>query len=247
MARTLSLAALALSAVTVACGGGGSSSAQKTAAPATSAAATDVPGAAGRATLLGALTLDGEPLEADFLGAVVIHDGLMNACQQALVAVRGGGYEIDVMADAEARGCGAPGGRIVLWANAGHGNIYSREGLAWPGAGQTTFNASFSTSAPDGASIPATEFYGHVSRADGTRLGAGTVVEAYVEGTLCGVATVRDYSGDVAFVLSVAGHAPGCAKDATITFRADGAQATETATNDLGRGSAGHDLELTLN
>ena len=255
MMRTFSLAAVLLSAATLVVACGGSSGAKPTSTvslQSTATTASPSPGSTSaaaqeRATLLGALTVDGRPLEADFLGAVVIHDGLVNACQAVIVPVRGGGYEIEVIADAEARACGAPGGQIVLWTNVGNGNIYSAETLPWPGGGQTTFNASFSTSVPDGASVPATEFYGHVARADGTRLGPGTVVEAYVGDTLCGVGTVLDYSGDEAFVLSEAGpQVAGCAKDATITFRADGAQATETATNDLARGSTGHQIELTL-
>ena len=40
--------------------------------------------------------------------------------------------------------------------------------------------------------------------------------------------------GDLSFILSVAGpQAAGCAQDATITFRANDAPVTETATNDL--------------
>ncbi len=201
----------------------------------------------GLVTLRGTLTLDDRPLQADFLGARVVHDGLVSACQQDIPRVDGGGYEIGVMADAAARGCGAPSARIVLWTFVGGQFLYSRETAPWPGDGASaTFDASFSTSGPSGAAADVTAFKGHVARRDGTRLGGGSVVEAWVGGTRCGVATVRG-DPDAWFTLLVAGpQLTGCARDGRITFRANGEMAIETATNDLGGDAAGHTIELTI-
>ena len=210
-------------------------------------APTEVPGVRQRVTLHGGLTVDGRPLQADFLGARVIRDRLVSACQQDIPRVADGRYEIGVMADAEARGCGAPGAQILLWTYIGGHFLYSRETMPWPGDGATpTFDASFSTVAPDGAASSVTAFKGHVVRRDGTRLGGGTVVEAFVGDTRCGVATVRR-DAEAWFTLLVAGpQVAGCAKDGRITFRADGEPSTETATNDLGGDSTGLTIQITI-
>ena len=65
--------------------------------------------------------------------------------------------------------------------------------------------------------------------------------------TLCGTATVRRDDPESWFTLLVAGpDVPGCEKDGTITFEADGAQTPETEVNDLSGGSAGRELRLTI-
>jgi hypothetical protein len=236
----------------IACGsdGGGSSGAVATVtgSPTELLPTPTSPFAAERLTLSGSLTVDGEPLDAEFLGVNVIHDGgLINACQTSIPAVRNGGYEIGVKAAAETMGCGAPGAQVVLWTSIGNGLIYSTESLPWPGAGKATFDTTFSTSDAPGARPSATEFFGHISDSSGQPLAENTVVEAYIGETLCGLGTVYDYAGELGFVLAVAGpERPGCDRDGTITFRAEGRQAVESATNSLTAGEAQRDLRLTL-
>ena len=221
------------------------SPAQTTSVPAVS----DVPGADQRLTLHGNLTIDGKPLDAQFLGARVIDNGLLAACQFAIPLVKGGRYEIIVMADAESPGCGTPGAQVVLWTSVGDGIIYARETFTWPASARasTNFDATFSSADPNGAGGVATEFKGHIVRPDGTLAGGGSVVEAYVGDTLCGTATVHRNDPDAWFTLLVAGpDVPGCAKGGTITFEADGAQVPETELNDLSGGRAGRELRLTI-
>jgi hypothetical protein len=227
----------------------GGTSKTATATPA-AAEPTSVPGADERVALRGTLTLDGMPLEAEFLGVRVIRDGLAAACQDAIPAVTQGRYEIPVAADAEVRGCGASGAEILLWAFTNDGFIFSGETAPWPGSGATaTFDASFSSGAPAGASKPVTEFKGHLFDREGRELPSGTVIEAYVGEVRCGVASLR-YGDDVErfYTLIVAGPEAisGCAEGARLTFRLDGNRAAETALNDLARGSEGHELNLTV-
>ena len=248
--------ALALSGAVVilaswACGGG-----EKHDTPTTPAvtpfvtANTTAPGADERVTLRGTLTLDGAPLEAEFLGVRVVRDGLVAACQDAIPAVTQGHYEIPVAADAEVRGCGAPGAELLLWAYVGDAFIFSTQTTPWPGSGATaTFDASFSSAAREGASRPVTEFKGHLFDRDGSRLPGGTVVEAYAGDVRCGVTSLR--YGDVTegyYTLIVAGpqSVSGCGEGASLTFRLDGKPAAETALNDLGRASEGHELDLSV-
>jgi hypothetical protein len=210
----------------------------------------EIPGSGQRATLSGTLTLDGAPLEAEFLGVRVTRDGLSTACQYTIPAITRGRYEIKVVADAEVRGCGAPGAEILLWTYASGVFIFSQQTTPWPGNGATaTFGATFSSDAPEGASKPVTEFKGELFDRDGARLPGGTVIEAYVDDVRCGITSLR-YGDDFEnlYTLIVAGpeSVPGCASDATLTFRLDGAAAAETAVNDLGRNEDGHELILTL-
>jgi hypothetical protein len=73
------------------------------------------------------------------------------------------------------------------------------------------------------------------------------VVAAFINGARCGVATVKDYDGDVSFVISVSGpQVTGCALNGAITFQANGMTASPTAKNDLGQDRAHHEIELTL-
>lgn len=206
-----------------------------------------VAGARQRATLHGHLTVDGRPLDAEFLGARVIREGLASACQQDIPPVRAGRYEIQVIADAEGRGCGTAGAEILLWTNSGGRFLYAQQTAPWPGDGASTvFDGSFSIGAPDGAASLVTAFKGHVTRRDGTRLAGGTVVEAMIGDVRCGVASIR-YDAEAWFTLLVAGpQVPGCARDGRITFRANGAPSDETATNDLGGDAAGHTILIVI-
>jgi hypothetical protein len=223
--------------------------AAQTSTPAAGGQATP-PGVAERATLRGTLTLDGAPLEADFLGVRAVRDGLIAACQVEIPEVRQGRYEIAVAANAEVRGCGAPGAELLLWTFAGDTYFFATQTTPWPGSGETaTFDASFSTDSPEGASQPVTELKGHLFDRDGSSLPGGTVVEAYAGDVLCGITSLRH--GDVTegyYTLIVAGPQShtGCGEGATLTFRLDGQAAAQTATNDLGRGGQAHELDLSV-
>lgn len=242
-------AAIVLAAT--ACGGRGQDGASKTATSTPGAVdLTNVPGADERVTLRGALTLDGAPLEAQFLGVRVIRSGLAAACQSTIPAVIQGRYEIKVVADAEVRGCGAPGAELLLWVYAKGAFIFSHQTTPWPGSGATaTFDASFSSDAREGASKPVTEFKGHLFDRDGTNLPGGTTIEASVGDVRCGVTSLRygdDFEGYYTLVVAGPESIPGCAEGARLTFRINGKPAAETALNDLGRGSEGHELNLTV-
>lgn len=215
--------------------------------PSASSTPPPLPGESDRVALSGAVTLDGAPFEAKFLGADVMRDGLRAACTVDLAQVTDGRYQVRVIADAEVLGCGAPGASIVLWTSLGDRYLWSRETLPWPGGGATmAFDASFSTTDPDGARIPATEFFGEVHHRDGSAVAGGTAIEAYIGSARCGRGSVR-LSGFTGYNLSVAGpEVPGCALDAAITFRVGGRTARQTATNDLGRDADSHTLDLTI-
>jgi pimeloyl-ACP methyl ester carboxylesterase len=208
-----------------------------------------VPGAAGRAVFRGSLTLDGAPFDSNFLGAVVLRNGLVTPCQFTLPPVDNGRYEITVLADAEANGCGAPGAEVLLWTFAQDQILFSMEPVAWPGNGGTaTLDATFSASTPDGARLPVAEFFGDVSNRDGERVALGTRVEAYIGDVLCGVASTR-YTGSFSgYILDVVGpdSVAGCQRGAIVTFRIDGQPAVETSVNDLNRQNARDAFDLTL-
>jgi hypothetical protein len=246
----MALSAAIVSAAT-ACGGGAQDGASKTATSTPVATGlTKVPRADERVTLRGTLTLDGAPLVAEFLGVRVTRGGLAAACQYTIPAVTRGGYEIKVVADAEVRGCGAPGAEILLWAYVQDSFIFSNEAVPWPGGGATaTFDASFSSKARGGASKPATEFKGHLFDGDGSELPGGTMIEVFVGDVRCGVTSLRygdEFEGYYTLIVAGPESISGCGKGARLTFRINGKPAVEAALNDLGRGSEGHELNLTV-
>jgi pimeloyl-ACP methyl ester carboxylesterase len=200
-------------------------------------AADEVRGARSRAVLRGNLTLDGAPLDAEFLGATVQRNGLTSPCQYTLPTVDNGRYEITVFADAEVRGCGAKDALIVLWTYAEDEKLFTTEALPWPGNRRTaTFDASFSTAEPNGAAPQRVELAGEVYDRGGNHLTSGTRVEAYVNETRCGVGTVRRTGSFAGYLLAVVGpeSIPGCERGATLTFRIDGRPAVETTVNERG-------------
>ena len=190
------------------------------------------PGARDRATVTGELTLDGEPLNSRFLGAVVVREGLVTPCQASLPQVDGGHYEINVLAETEGAGCGAKGGKIYLWTNTQDTTMYTSEPVAWPGNGKTVeFNGTFSLSEPLGGTREVTEFFGETFDKNGDSLPSGTRVEAYIGDTLCGVASRR--AGGF-YVVAIVGpdSVKGCTLGATITFRVAGKPVAQTVVND---------------
>jgi hypothetical protein len=205
-----------------------------------------VHGAARRVTLWGRLTLDGAPLEARWLGAVLRRtNGLVAPCQLTLPSVRRGRYQITVMAAAEASGCGVPGAQVVLWTVTDNGIIYSRDALGWPRGRRARADASFSTTRPDGVVSPRAQFAGEVFKPDGHQLPGGTRIDAFVGATRCGMTSVRRTGSYSGFSLDVVGpeSVPGCVRGGTITFHVDGRPALETAVNDPGS-SGSQDLTV---
>jgi pimeloyl-ACP methyl ester carboxylesterase len=203
-------------------------------------------GSSDRVRLRGRLSLDGEPLVTEFVGAVVLRDGLVSPCQANIPAVANGRYEILIHAETEVRGCGTKGARVVLWTYVGETRIYSDDSVRWPGDGRTAaFRTSFSTSSPSDLVPETVGFNGEALTRDGRRLPGGTKVEAYVGDTLCGVGSVRAGGSFYGYILDVVSDdsVRGCTRGATITFRLDGQPALETAVNDPDRSAP---LDLTL-
>ena len=210
--------------------------------------ANTIPGADERVVLRGNLTLDGQPFDARFLGAVVRRNGLVTPCQYTIPSVEHGRYEITVLADAESRGCGVPGAEILLWTYASNRIVYSSGAVGWPARGRsTTFDASFSTAAPNGAVPPLAQFNGELFASDGRRLPAGTRVEAYVGDTRCGVASTRRSGSFSGYILDVVGpeSVAGCARGAPLTFRIDGRPAADPGVVNTPPGRQGS-LDLTV-
>lgn len=199
-------------------------------------------GPADRITVRGTATLDGAPLDAEFLGAVVRRDGLITPCQSGIPGVSGGRYTITVLGERAGSGCGRTGADVLLWTYVGGTKLYSAAGFTWPTRGnEARFDPQFSTATPAGASPMLTELSGEAFNRDGRLLPPGSRVEAYVGDTQCGVASVRQAESFTGYILSVVGpdSRSGCAKDAPITFRVDGQPANETYVNHLAGGAPG--------
>jgi len=142
------------------------------------------------------------------------------------------------------------GANLVLWMYRGS-YYYTTNSVAWPGEGQSVeFDGAFSSAAPDGASKPATELKGHAYDIDGTEFPPGTVIEAHVGATRCGVTSLRyDRTTEGYYTLLIVGpdSVAGCATGATIDFTIDGKPAAQTAVNDLaGGGPDAGVLDLTV-
>jgi hypothetical protein len=194
-----------------------------------------------RIAVRGQATLDGAPLDVEFLGAVVRRDGLITPCQADIPSVTGGRYEIKVLARSAGSGCGRRGAKVSLWTYFGETKLYSTSAVPWPRRGKAAnFDAQFATAVPNGDVPPVTEISGEVFDRNGRRLPPGTRVEAYIDATRCGVASVRR-AGDnfTGYILSVVGpdSISGCAQGAQITFRINGRPATETSLNHLTGGA----------
>jgi hypothetical protein len=191
-------------------------------------------GARDRLHLYGDLTVDGEPLNSRFLGAVVVRGDLVSPCQFTIPTVVDGKYDIYVFGRKETAGCGARGAQIALWTYVSETQLYTNDTFEWPGNGKTTrFDATFSAATPNGAVPELTIFSGEVYDRDGGELPGGTRIEAYVGDTRCGVGSVRRTGEFTGYVLAVVGpdSVPECALGATIEFLIDGRPAIATAIN----------------
>jgi hypothetical protein len=242
MRRLLGLAVIAALAVAGCSGDDDDDTSPPTGGASTTAAGT--PSTADQSDFVsvrGNLTLDGEVLDAEFLGAVVVRDELVTPCQGEIPKVVSGAYDIAVLTDAASAGCGAPGARIVLWTFVNDTRLYATTAIPWPASSRdTTFDASFSTDTPFGITSETADFTGLVYGADGNPVATGTRVEAFVGDTLCAVAGVRDTGEYTGYILAVVGDdaVPGCTRGADLTFTIDGEPATETVPNEPGRRDA---------
>ena len=115
----------------------------------------------------------------------------------------------------------------------------------WPASpGDATFDVSFSSDkqAGDneaGAAFFGTFFSGAAVDKNGNPVAPGTVVEAYIGDTLCGVSSVppvqmvfAQTQGYMLEVVSPDARA-GCTKDGVVTFRLNGQEVEGTGVNDL--------------
>jgi hypothetical protein len=223
-----------------ACSSSGSPAAQSTSAGPTSTSTSTapavtvpptptLPGASDRVVVRGEATLDGAPLDSRWVGAVVVRDGLVTPCQNALPPITKGRYEVTVLAATESSGCGAPGAQIVLWAYADDTIVFSADAVAWPGNGQSAnFGARYSKSAPAGAAPTTAQFTGRALGSDGHALPVGARVDAFVGSTRCGTASVRSSPDFFGYVLAVVGPdaIAECTRGATLSFTIDGRPAT---------------------
>jgi pimeloyl-ACP methyl ester carboxylesterase len=210
-----------------------------------------VTGAHERITVMGTLTVDGEPLYGTLSRVMVRNDGLERRCDYGGVRVPDGRYEVAVAGDEEARGCGSPGAQLFFVISSEGKRFVSQEVIGWPVDGrELKFDATFSGGDPDGVGRAATFFNGSVLDSFGESLRAGTIIEAYIGETLCGITSLPPVvmpSGDPeTYVMTIAGpeSVPGCDAGARISFRVDGQPAEENGTNDLAEDQ--HLVDLTL-
>jgi hypothetical protein len=216
-----------------------------------SSEANKVKGADERITMTGTITLDGKPLDDGTMFALVRTGDLEQAsCSFSQAPVSNGRYEMTVAGKGELAGCGAPGAEVYLqlYVPASGQSYTSQQTIPWPASGkQLTFDATFA-SAADAPNVGrnGSAFGGEVLDSSGKALGPGTVVEAYVGDTLCGVSgvapVVMAFTESVSYDLWAVGPA-ACAKDAALSFKINGKLAVQTAVNDQ---ASFHTIDLTL-
>jgi pimeloyl-ACP methyl ester carboxylesterase len=185
----------------------------------------------------GRATVDGRPLVTDSMGAAVLHDGLVTACQASLASARGGRFRLPVLDARASAGCGRRGDRVVLWAFTNDTITHSTRAIPWPRARRSpVLSVDFDPDQPQGAHPVSAGFFGEVHTPSGLPTAVGARVEARVGGVRCGVATVRDTGSFVGFIISVVGpdSIPGCTRGAPISFTVAGREVPETARNDPG-------------
>lgn len=178
----------------------------------------------------GDATLDGEPFDAEFAGAVVIDDGLVTPCQAGLAEVVDGAVEISVLTAEAAAGCARAGSTISIWIYRGDEQLFSepievRSLQDVRGAALT-----FRSDRPR-ASVPSTsDLHGEVYDASGERVSTGRI-EAHVGDELCGIASIRGNGSFNGYILSILQDTPRCPGGAPVTFSVDGIRAGPTIAN----------------
>ncbi|MBI4571508.1 MAG: alpha/beta fold hydrolase [Chloroflexi bacterium] len=213
--------------------------------------AAAVVGADKRITLSGTITLDGQPVAGNVF-VVVVKDGLRRYCGLANTTTGvDGSYSLAVASDEEARGCGQPGAQLYadVYVPSRGRSFWSQELVTWPEAGgELAFDAAL---ADPGAYRPNTLFRGEVVDSSGTSLPVGTVIEAYIGDTRCGITSLPPTAmvlGDPqTYYLAVVGpdSVAGCNGGEPVTFRVNGAEVAQTGTNDYdGRFQGRHLLDL---
>jgi pimeloyl-ACP methyl ester carboxylesterase len=181
----------------------------------------------------GRATIDGTSLNASWIGAVVIGDGLVTPCNDGLPSVVNGRFHLNVFDDAEVRGCAATGRRIALWTYVDDVRLFS-DAVQIDSTVGTSILVEFRTDDPTGDVPATTEFYGDALTTTGEHQPAGVRIDAIIDGTACGVTSTR---GDGTFILAVVGpdSRPGCHANGSITFTLGGTATGVTAPNGVPR------------
>jgi hypothetical protein len=197
-------------------------------APSSSATRRTSPGITTAITFSGDATVDGRPLDAEFLGAVVVRDGFVTPCNVTIPSVAEGAYSIGVFGSAQLIGCGEDGARVVLWTYVDDAKVYATKAVPWPRTHEARVDVRFATATPNGGVPSVREFAGEVHDAQGRPLAAGARVEGVIGATVCGVAELRDTGY---YIMSVVGQGTiaGCADGGEIRFRVDGRFANESS------------------
>jgi hypothetical protein len=208
-----------------------------------------VTGADERVTVRANVTLDGQPLVYAFIWAEVLDGDFRRLCAFTRTPTVDGTFEQVLASDTEKKGCGAPGRRIRIAAYANNQAYFSDETVAWPAGDAATIDVNFTADDAGRAADDVTPVFGSVYDAGGERMPPGTIIEAYVGDVLCGMTAIPPtpmvFDGPDSYDLLVASPdaVPGCNRDAVVTFKVNGVQVDQTATNVLDR-DVGLDLAL---
>jgi hypothetical protein len=161
----------------------------------------------------------------------VRREGLVTPCQAALPPVRQGRFRIPVFRSRAAAGCGGRGREVLFWTFVDR-QLFAGRWLPWSRVDEPVA-LRFSADDPNGAAPRRTEISGRAFDRHGRPVPLGTVIEARVATTTCGVASVRAGGGFRGYILNIVGpdSIPACRDGATISFLIGGVPARQTATN----------------
>ncbi|MGQ0832305.1 MAG: hypothetical protein ACT4OV_11560 [Microthrixaceae bacterium] len=180
-------------------------------------------------------TLDGQPLEATFLGAIVLDHGLSTPCNAELPAVVGGQIDLKVFNDKAIAGCAAPERSLVLWTFVGETRIASKRAIPLDGADLAGITVEFDSDRPQGAAPASADYYGEVVDEHGERIGPGHRIEVRIASARCAVTSTRR---DSTFIVAIAIESvPGCTPGRNATVYVDGAPTDSKLSTTPGRGS----------
>ncbi len=195
-------------------------------------------------TVTGRALLDGQPLDADFIGAVVVDDGLVTPCQAVLPAITNGEVSLPVYTAGGAAGCLRDGTQLAVWTYVGEQEIFAEAIDVRSTRDLGPIELAFSTDHPHADVPPTTGFSGELFDAAGARMTTGRV-EARIADQLCGVASNRNHGSFDGYIIGVlrTDAAGRCPEDGLITFTVDGRRAEPSIPNTPGRRDA---LDLTV-